>query len=112
VKTLTREQLQSRKEKAVRFVRDVLGDPDRAAEIEEEDLEEYAAHRKVQIINPAKKGKNMATNNQLRQRIRELEEENTELNDQLEAIQDIVSPSDDDTDDDEEEGDDGDDFPN
>lgn len=32
-KVLTPEQLQSRKEQAVRFTRDVLGDPERAEEI-------------------------------------------------------------------------------
>ncbi len=35
VKTLTRKQLESLKEKAARFVRDVLGDPGRADEIAE-----------------------------------------------------------------------------
>jgi hypothetical protein len=41
VKTRTRDQLQFRNEKAVRFVRDVLGDPDTAQEIAEESLEDY-----------------------------------------------------------------------
>ena len=42
LKSLTREQLQSRKEQAVRFTRDVPGDPDRAEEIADESLEDYA----------------------------------------------------------------------
>jgi hypothetical protein len=42
-KFLTREQLEGRKEKAVRFTRDVVGDPDRADEIAEESLEDYRA---------------------------------------------------------------------
>jgi hypothetical protein len=54
VKSLTREQLQSRKELAVRFTRDVLGDPDRAEEIADESLEDYADRRKIQIANPTK----------------------------------------------------------
>jgi hypothetical protein len=41
MKTLNRGQLESRKEKAVRFVRDVLGDPDQADEIADESLEDY-----------------------------------------------------------------------
>ena len=45
MKTLTRKQLESRKAKAVRFTRDVLGDPERAAEIEDESLESYAERR-------------------------------------------------------------------
>jgi len=45
-KVLTREQLGSRKEKAVRFTRDVLGDPEPAEEVADESLEDYAARRK------------------------------------------------------------------
>ena len=50
-KALTRDQVEARKEKAVRFTRDVLDDPDRADEIEDESLEDYAARRKIKIIN-------------------------------------------------------------
>jgi hypothetical protein len=60
VKDLTRQQLQSRKEKAVRFTRDVLGDPDRAGEIEDESLEDYAERRKIALSNPGRK-RTMAT---------------------------------------------------
>ena len=38
---LTREQLEARKEKAVRFLENVLHDPKRADEIREESLEDY-----------------------------------------------------------------------
>jgi hypothetical protein len=51
-RVLTREQLQSRKEQAVRFTREVLQDPDRAEEIAEESLEDYADRRKIEITNP------------------------------------------------------------
>ena len=34
-----------------RFVRDVLHDPDRAKEIEEESLDDYAERRKIALIN-------------------------------------------------------------
>lgn len=51
MRTLTRDQLQSRKEKAVRFTRDVLGDPDRADEIEAESLEDYADRREMKLLN-------------------------------------------------------------
>lgn len=51
MKTLTRKQLESRKSKAVRFTRDVLDDPERAAEIEDEPLEDYAARRHFKIGN-------------------------------------------------------------
>jgi hypothetical protein len=44
---LTRDQLQARKDKAVRFTRDVLGDPDRAEEIADESLDDYAERRHI-----------------------------------------------------------------
>ena len=46
MKPLTREQIEARKEKAARFVRDVLDDPERAAEIEDESVDDYAERRK------------------------------------------------------------------
>jgi hypothetical protein len=54
-KALTRDQLQARKDKAVRFTRDVLGDPDRAEEIEGEILEDYAERHRIHITNPSKR---------------------------------------------------------
>jgi hypothetical protein len=49
---LTREQTQARKDKAVRFVEDVLQDPDRAEEIDDEDLESYASRKHIRLVNP------------------------------------------------------------
>ena len=112
-KTLTRDQLQSRKEKAVRFTRDVLSDPDRADEIADESLDDYAGRRKIQITNPTirrtaimPRGKTKA---ELEAEIEELQEENQELQDQLDAVADIVSPDDGDEDEDETGDDDQDD---
>ncbi len=114
MKELTRDQVQSRKDKAVRFVRDVLGDPDRAEEIAEESVEDYAQRRKFTIINPTeRKARPMPTKQELEDQIRELEEENQELQDQLDTIADIVAPAEEDEadqeadedEDDDEEGD-------
>ncbi len=92
-KIFTREQLQSRKDKAVRFTRDVLEDDDRADEIENESLEDYAERRGFTITNPSKRNrKKMSTKRELEQQIEELEDENQELQDQLDAVADIVSP--------------------
>jgi hypothetical protein len=94
MKTLTRKQLESRKAKAARFARDVLGDEDRAAEIEDESLESYAERRHFQIRNP-KGVRNMAvpTRRDLLDRIKELEGENEDLQAQIDEIADIVTPS-------------------
>ena len=111
MKALTRDQLQARKEKAVRFTRDVLGDPDRADEIADESLEDYAQRRKIQITNPPRRRNAiMATTKskaELEAEIADLQDENQELQEQLDTIADIVAPADDeddnDTGDDEEE---------
>ena len=91
MKTLTRKQLESRKAQAVRFTRDVLDDPDRADEIEDESLEEYAERRHIQMVNP-KGVRKMAvrTRRELLERIEELEEENENLQSRLDEISDIV----------------------
>jgi hypothetical protein len=83
-KILAREQLQSRKDKAVRFVRDVLDDPGRAAEIEDESLESYGERRKIQVANPRKMGGE--TNVPRKPTRDELVEENDQLWDTIENI--------------------------
>jgi hypothetical protein len=110
VKALTRAQLESRQDKAVRFTRDVLDDPDRADEIADEDLEEYAERRGIQITNPSRRRDAiMATTKskaELEAEIDDLKDENAELQDTLDAIADIVSPADEEEDDDGQDGDD------
>ena len=104
MKTLTRKQLQARKAQAVRFTRDVLGDDDRVGEIEDESLEDYAERRHIQMVNP-KGAKKMAvkTRRDLIDRIKELEEENENLQDRLQEISDLAGESEDEGDDDQGE---------
>lgn len=101
-KALTREQLQGRKEKAVRFVRTVLQDDERADEIADESLEDYAERRKIKLLNP--RGEPMATKQELLDQIRELEEENETLQSQLDEVADIVAPPEEEEGEDEGEG--------
>jgi len=112
MKQLTRAQLESRKAQAVRFTRDVLGDPERADEIEAERLEDYAERRKVKLINSSKtKGLIMARSKSkadLEAEISDLQDENQDLQDQLDAIADIVAPADEEEDEDGTDADDGD----
>jgi hypothetical protein len=106
VKQLTYDQVAARKEKAVRFVRNVLDDPNRAAEIDDEAVEDYADRRRIQIReNPTaqQKERSSMTKQQLENRVRELEEENETLQEQLDQIADIAAPLDEDEDDDAEE---------
>lgn len=109
MKPLTRTQLEGRKAQAVRFTRDVLGDPDRADEIDAESLEDYAERRKVKLLNPpnrrtATMPRTTKTKADLESEIADLQGENQELQDQLDAVADIVAPADED--DDDETGDD------
>lgn len=114
-KTLTRRQLESRKEKAVRFTRDVVDDPDRAEEIAGESLEDYAERRGITLANP-RRLRNMArpvkTREELQAEIsdlkaenQELQEQTDELQDQLDSIAEIVAPGDEDEDEDDDNGD-------
>jgi predicted RNase H-like nuclease (RuvC/YqgF family) len=98
---LTRAQLEGRKEKAVRFVRDVLGDPGRAGEIADESVEDYATRRKFEITNPRRRpimGRTKTIQDykdqvaDLKGEISELEEENEALAGQLDEIANIVAP--------------------
>ena len=103
---LTRDQVASRKDKAVRFVRDVLDDPDRADEIESESLDDYATRRRIQLLNPRTRkmaiAKRVQSRQELQDRIHELEEENETLQDQLDQITDIVAPMEEEEEDEEE----------
>ena len=91
MKTLTHKQVESRKAAAVRFTRDVLDDPDRADEIEDESLENYAERRRIKLQNP-KGVAHMAIRSRkdLLERIEELETENEDLQSRLDEISDIV----------------------
>jgi len=111
MKSLTREQLQSRKDRAVRFLRDVKDLPERADEIEDEDLESYAERRRIQLINSGRtrsmaNGGDPRSKQDLLDEIDDLQQENQDLQDQLDAIADIVSPPEEE---DEEDDDDDDD---
>jgi hypothetical protein len=91
----------------------VLGDSDRADEIADESVEDYAARKGIEIsANPSgqKRRKpvgNIPSREELRERIAELEDENQELQDRLDSIADIVGAEDEDEDD-SEDGDDED----
>jgi len=93
MKTLTQKQLQARKDQAVRFTRDALADPDRAQEIEEESLQDYAERRRITLKNPKGVKINfMSTKRELLDEIEELKERNEELEEQLDQIAGIVAP--------------------
>jgi midasin (ATPase involved in ribosome maturation) len=89
VKEPYRAKPRSLKERATRLVEEIMG---------------QARKPRTGVKNPRKRMKRMPTNKQLRDRIRELEEENEELTDQLDAISEIVTPSEEEEDDEEETG--------
>ena len=93
----------------MRFLRDVVGDPEKAEEVARMSPEEYAEHKRITIQNPfsvsaayPQRRATMATRQQLQDRIAELEEENQSLTDKLDSIQDIVSEEDDEDEDDDD----------
>ena len=99
VKTKSLDQIEKMQAKAVRFLRDVADDPDRADEFEAMSPEEYAEHRGIEIVsNPSqitirirrRTAVAKPTRADLEDRVEELEEENQALNDKLDSILDIV----------------------
>ena len=88
------------RDKAVRFLRDVVEDPERADDFEAMTPEEYAEHKRVRIENPSsgRGAKTMAarilSRTELQERVTELEEENETLNEKLENILNIASGDD------------------
>ena len=116
-KTKTLNQVVATQQKAVRFLRDVVGDPDKADEFEAMTPEDYADHKQILIAeNPSSRKSHFTTRRvfmakptraDLEDRVAELEQENSELNDRLDSIADIIEPGDsEDEDDDEDEADD------
>jgi hypothetical protein len=101
--TLSRKQVESRKAHAVRFTRDVLGDDDRADEIEDESLDDYAERKRIRLVNPQRGVRKMAvkTRSELMERIEELEGENEDLQSRIDEIADLVAPDEDGGEDDE-----------
>jgi hypothetical protein len=107
---MTFDQVASRKDKAERFVRDVLQDDDRADEIADESVESYADRKHYVISNPRRStvaNGNGQTKQDLLDQIADLQDENDDLQDQLDAIQDVLSGVDGDDGDDDEGDDDG-----
>ena len=96
------ERLQA---KAVRFLRDVAQDPDRADEFEQMSVDEYAERKDIEIVeaNPGWRSRDVQggarrstmTKEQLEERIAELEEENEDLQSRLDSIMDIATPEED-----------------
>ncbi|MEO5923704.1 MAG: hypothetical protein ABIR70_07765, partial [Bryobacteraceae bacterium] len=52
LKTKTLDQVIAMRDKAVRFLRDVVGEPERADEFGAMTPEEYAEHKRLRIQNP------------------------------------------------------------
>jgi hypothetical protein len=112
-KQLTADQVQARKDKAVRFAENVLEDDDLADDLDSESVESYAERKRIKIIpNTGRRNKAMAgngnngkTKQDLLDEIADLQDENDALQSQLDAVLDIVAPEDED--DDQNEDDDG-----
>ena len=82
-----------------------MDDPDKADEIKSESLDDWVARKRITLVdNPGKRSLEMANANmskdELLDYIDELESENSDLQDTLDSIQDLISApaTDDDTD--------------
>jgi len=101
-KQLTYDQVAERKRKAEEFLRDVKEDDERADEVADEPVEDYAARRQFSIIGNSPKGRNQnmaePSRQDLQDQISDLEAENDSLQSQLDAISDILDQDGDDDD--------------
>ncbi len=80
MKSKTFDQIESMRQKAVRFLRDVVGDPDKAEEFEAMSPADYAEHKKIRMIeNPSDiskfKSHRRSTTTMARKTYAELQEE-------------------------------------
>jgi hypothetical protein len=102
-KQATYEQVERKKDKAVQFPRDVVGDDDKADDFDDMSVGGYAEHKHIQITNPRRDtfmaSGNGRTKQDLQDEIDDLTQENQDLQDQLGAITDILNPPEEDEDD-------------
>lgn len=77
------------KQKAVRFVRSVLGDEEKADQIEAESVEDYASRKRFSISNPRKNMPNTTTKDELQSQVDELKEALGEIH---EILSDAYTP--------------------
>lgn len=93
-KRMSRHAAEVAKGRAERFLDNVLNDEDRADEISEMNVDEWAERRGVIITNPSKRSKPMATaktlqklsKDELVDRVLELEESNEELQEEVDTL--------------------------
>ena len=124
-KRLTLDQVERKREKAVRFLEDVVRDPEKAAEFDSMTTAEYADHKGIEIAeNPGRMGKHPGqadpggrlvtlnfdeesemTKPELEGKIAELEEEIEDLNSRLDSVLQIVTPGEADADKEDDEED-------
>lgn len=104
----TIEQVETAQQRAVRFAQNVLLDDDKADELASLSPEEYADRKRIHVIstNPTERNTRTMpkpTRADLEQRVQELEQENSDLNERLDAIADLVGTAEESEDDEEEE---------
>jgi len=124
-KILTRDQAETAKNRAASFTRNVLNDDDRADEIEDESLDDWAEETGHTITNPKKQENCMAQTSTTKADLQDTLDsigdivadaldpasERADLVAALQEIDSLVSGDDDDADDDDDD-DNGDDDPN
>ncbi len=114
-KRMSFEETERLQAKAVRFLRDVVGDDYKADDFEAMTPYEYAEHKGVEITEENPSGgprtnqrRPTMTKTELEHRIAELEEENEDLQNRLDTVLDIVQPEEEQEDDDDEDADEND----
>ncbi|MCI0621589.1 MAG: hypothetical protein L0387_07955 [Acidobacteria bacterium] len=87
----TLRQVETSKDRAARFVENVLGDPERADEIRAEGPEDYAERKGVQIMTNPRRPHVATSKRELEEELEEANEYIEELEDKLDRISDVAS---------------------
>jgi len=90
-KQMTEEEAEVYQQKAIRGLEN-LGLEDEADDVADLTPAEYAEEKGIEILNPKRRATNMASKQELERQVRELEEENEELQGRLDEVLDIVAP--------------------
>ena len=93
-KHMTLRQVETSKDRAARFVENVLGDSERASEISAESPEEYAERKGIQILSNIGRRNTMPSKRQLEEELDEANQYIEELESKLDNIADLAGESD------------------
>ena len=113
VKSRTRQQVATAKDRAVRFIENVLQDPERADDVANESVEDYAERKRIQILDNPGRGFSTMKKDELQTLVDDIQDcledvytpeaSREELAEAVGKVLDMIDGGDEDEDEDEDE---------